>query len=77
MRKYLVLGVLACVVGCQNTTGPFASKSRDRDRRAPDPLLSPDLDEQQKAGRARFSYIEDDRSIAPPGLSGRSSPSGR
>lgn len=78
MRKFVCLAMLAGLGGCQNVSGPFANKAKDRDHRgAPDPLLSPNLDEQQKYGRSRFSYPEDDRGVAPSGFAGRGTPSGR
>jgi hypothetical protein len=78
MRKLLILAVLAAVTGCQGT-GLFASRPKDRERasRAPDPLLSPDLEEQQRWGRARYSYPDEDRNIAPATYSERPTPSGR
>jgi hypothetical protein len=77
MRKnLLLLALLATTVlaGCQGLAGPRANRSG---RGAPDPLLSPDLEEQQRYGRGRYSYPEDDRTIAPPGFAGRGTPSGR
>ncbi|HJZ89453.1 MAG TPA: hypothetical protein VKE40_01180 [Gemmataceae bacterium] len=78
MRKLLILAVLATVTGCQGT-GMFASRPKDRERssRAPDPLLSPDLEEQQRWGRARYSYPDEDPKIAPATYSERPTPSGR
>lgn len=75
MRKLLILAALAGAVGCQGVGGLFAKK--DRPRPAPDPLLSPDLEEQQRWGRSRFSYPEGDRNIAPPTYADRPTPSGR
>jgi hypothetical protein len=77
MRKLLILAILAGLTGCQG--GMFANRNRDRDRsdRIPDPLFSPDLDEQQRWGRSRFSYPEGDRAIAPPTFADRPTPSGR
>jgi hypothetical protein len=76
MRKLLLLAFISTIttMGCNSLSGPKANRSG---RGAPDPLLSPDLDEQQRYGRGRYSYPEDDRTIAPPGFSGRSTPSGR
>ncbi len=76
MRKLLVLALLASVCGCQSTGGLFGKK-KETERRGSDPLFSPDLDEQQKWGRSRYSYPEDDRAIAPPGFANRGTPSGR
>jgi hypothetical protein len=80
MRKLLILALLAGLTGCQGT-GLFASRQKDRDRdrsdRLPDPLLSPDLEEQQRWGRSRYSYPEGDRNIAPPTYADRPTPSGR
>jgi hypothetical protein len=77
MRKLIVLGLLASLVGCQSIQGPFGNRKRDKELGSKDPLLSPDLDEQERYGRSRFSYPEDDRFISPPGYSGRPTPSGR
>lgn len=82
MRKLLVLLLLAALTGCQGT-GLFTSRPRDRDRdrdrssRPPDPLFSPDLDEQQRWGRSNYAYPEGDRTVAPPTGADRPSPSGR
>jgi hypothetical protein len=77
MRKLLLLALLIGVTGCQG--GLFRNRDKDKDRssRVPDPLLSPDLDEQQRWGRARYSYPESDRNIAPPTYADRPTPSGR
>jgi hypothetical protein len=80
MRKLLILALLAGLTGCQGS-GLFASRQKDRDRdrssRMPDPLMSPDLDEQQRYGRSRYSYPTEDRTIAPTTSSTAPTPSGR
>ena len=80
MRKLILLALLAGLTGCQSG-GLFASRQKDRDRdrsgRVPDPLMSPDLDEQQRWSRSRYSYIDGDRNIAPPTYADRPTPSGR
>lgn len=76
MKKLLFLALMLGSAGCQNISGPFKAKEKDRSRPV-DPLMSPDLDEQQKYGRSRYSYPEDDRYIGPPGFSSRPTPSGR
>jgi hypothetical protein len=78
MRKLLLLAILVGLTGCQGG-GLFASRNKDRDRRdyVPDPLMSPDLEEQQRWGRSRFSYPVEDRTIAPTTLSTAPTPSGR
>jgi hypothetical protein len=78
MRKLLILALLASLTGCQGG-GLFASRQKDKNNsgRVPDPLMSPDLDEQQKWGRSRYSYPESDRNIAPPTYADRPTPSGR
>jgi hypothetical protein len=82
MRQIKLFAVMAFVVtlalstGCQSISSPFNSK-REPNRRAPDPLTTNDLDEQQRFGRSRYSYIEDDRGISPPGYIGRPTPGGR
>jgi hypothetical protein len=75
MRKLLILAALAGVVGCQSMGGMFGKK--DHSRPAPDPLLSPDIEEQQRYGRSRYAYPEGDRNIAPPTYADRPTPSGR
>ncbi len=80
MRKLLILAVLAALTGCQGG-GLFASRQKDRDRdrsgRVPDPLLSPDVEEQERWSRSRYSYFEGNRNIAPPTYADRPTPSGR
>jgi hypothetical protein len=75
MRKLLILAALAGVVGCEGFGGPFSK--RDRPPPTPDPLLSPDIEEQQRWGRSRYAYPEHDRHIAPQTYSDRPTPSGR
>ena len=75
MRKLLILAALVGVVGCQNFSGPFAK--RDQPRPAPDPLLSPDIEEQQRWGRSRYAYPDHDPHIAPRTYSDWPNPSGR
>jgi hypothetical protein len=75
MRKLLILAMLVGVCGCQSFG--LAGRKKDPDRRGSDPFYSPDLDEQQKYGRSRYSYPEDDRGVAPPSYAGRPTPSGR
>lgn len=77
VRKLLIFAVLASTVGCQSLSNPFAKKDRDHPRSAPDPLMSPDLDEQQRYGRSRYSYPISDPDLAPRTYSDRPSPSGR
>jgi hypothetical protein len=75
MRKLLLLALLCGVCGCQ--AFGLAGRKKDTDSRGSDPFYSPDLEEQQRAGRSRYAYPEDDRTISPPGFSGRPTPSGR
>lgn len=77
MRKIVMLALVMGMVGCQGMSGPFSSKKKERSTSGSDPLYSSDLEEQQKWGRSRYSYPEDDRGIAPPGYAGRPTPSGR
>ena len=78
MRKLVLFALLAATCGCQSGGGLFGSKSKPKDNQTfSDPLHSPDIDEQQKYGRSRYAYPEDDRRIAPDGFAGRGSPSGR
>jgi hypothetical protein len=77
VRKLLLLAMLAGVAGCQGS-GLFAGRKKDRPPPpAPDPLFSPDLEEQQRWGRSRYAYPEGDRNIAPPTYADRPTPSGR
>jgi hypothetical protein len=75
MRKLLILAALTGVVGCQSMGGVFGKK--DHSRPAPDPLLSPDIEEQQRYGRSRYAYPDNDPHIAPRTYSDRPTPSGR
>jgi hypothetical protein len=77
MRKLLVLATLTAVVGCQGGPGLFSNRKKEPPARCPDPLLSPDLEEQQRWGRSRFAYPDEGRNIAPPTYSDRPTPSGR
>ena len=78
MRKLLLLAVLAGVVGCQGGGSLFAGRRKDRPPPPPpDPLFDVDLDEQQRYGRSRYAYPDEDRLIAPPTYSDRPTPSGR
>ena len=76
MRKLLLLAILAGATGCQGT-GLFSGRQKPPPSRSPDPLMSPDLEEQQRWGRSRFAYPDEDRNIAPPTYSDRPTPSGR
>ena len=82
MRKLLFAALLASLAGCQTLGGIFSGTS-NRTRRepapsyTPDPLLSPDIDEQRRYGRSRYAYPDPDRNIAPPVIQDRPSPSGR
>jgi hypothetical protein len=81
MRKLLVLALLASLTGCQTFGNMFAGRKREPAPAPvsglPDPLMSPDLEEQQRYGRSRYSYPDPDRNIAPPMIQDRPSPSGR
>lgn len=75
MRKLLILTALLGAVGCQGYGGPFAK--REPPRGAPDPLMSPDIEEQQRWGRSRYAYPDWDPKIAPRTYSDWPNPSGR
>jgi hypothetical protein len=78
VRKLLLIAVLTGVVGCQGGGGLFAGRTRERPPAPPpDPLFNPDLEEQQRYGRSRYAYPDEDRFIAPPTWSDRPTPSGR
>src|SRR5207248_1634520 len=84
MRKPLLVALVAIVAsasGCQTLGNMFGgSKSPPPAApvsRAPDPLLNPDIDEQQKYGRSRYAYPESDPKLAPNPGGDRPSPSGR
>jgi hypothetical protein len=79
MRR-LTLCLLLLLVGCQNTSGPFAKKPG----RADDPFYS--IPEQEKRGRSQYTYPEDrygpdpvsfSGGLLPPTFSDRPSPTGR
>jgi hypothetical protein len=78
VRKLLLMAVLAGLVGCQGGSSLFTSRTKDRPAPPPpDPLFNPDLEEQQRYGRSRYAYPDDDRLIAPQTYSDRPTPSGR
>ncbi len=81
MRKLLFVALLASLGGCQTLGGMFSGASRKREA-APyssssDPLMSPDIEEQQRYGRSRYAYPDSDRNAGPPVIQDRPSPSGR
>jgi hypothetical protein len=86
MRKLLLVALVAVVTsaaGCQTLGNMFGGGSSKTPppaapvSRAPDPLLNPDIDEQQKYGRSRYSYPETDPTLVPNPGGYRPSPSGR
>ena len=82
MRKLLILALLASLTGCQAFGGMFKGTSRTNREPGPapyipDPLMSPDIEEQQKVGRSRYAYPDPDRAAGPPVIQDRPSPSGR
>ena len=81
MRKLLFVALLASLAGCQSLGNMFGTTSRPKREpvAAPvaDPLMSPDIDEQQRYGRSRYAYPDPDRAAGPPVLQDRPSPSGR
>jgi hypothetical protein len=81
MRKLLFVALLVSLGGCQSLGGMFSGASRKREpapySSSPDPLMSPDLDEQQRYGRSRYAYPDSDRTAGPPVIQDRPSPSGR
>lgn len=86
MRKLLLVALVFAVAsasGCSTLGNMFGGSSKPRPvaadpvSRAPDPLLNPDIDEQQKYGRSRYAYPESDPKLAPYPGGDRPSPSGR
>ena len=83
MRKLLFIALLASLGGCQALGGMFSGTSRTKREAvppapyAPDPLFTPDIDEQQRFGRSRYAYPDSDRAAGPPVIQDRPSPSGR
>ena len=80
MRKLLFVALLASLAGCQSLGGLFGTTSRPKREPVPytpDPLMSPDLDEQQRYGRSRYAYPDPDPAAGPPVIQDRPSPSGR
>jgi hypothetical protein len=63
---------LFAAAGCKNVAGPREARSKPK----PDqPAYS--IDEQQYRGRDKYAIPEDDWRVAPDGLIGRPSPTGR
>jgi hypothetical protein len=87
MRKLLLLALVAGLTGCQTFDNMFTGRKHQPAPVAvaapgpvagcPDPLLSSDLEEQQRYGRSRYAYPENDRNLVPPMIQDRPSPSGR
>lgn len=81
MRKLLFVALIASLAGCQSLGNMFGTTNRPKREpvatSSPDPLMSPDIDEQQRYGRARYSYPDSDRNAGPPVVQDRPSPSGR
>ena len=82
MRKLLFIALLASLGGCQALGGMFSGTSRTKREAVPppytpDPLMSPDIDEQQRFGRSRYAYPDPDWAAGPPVIQDRPSPSGR
>jgi hypothetical protein len=58
MRKLLFVALLASLTGCQTLGGMFGGSRAKREPApsyTPDPLMSPDIDEQQRYGRSRYA----------------------
>jgi len=81
MSKLLFVALLASLAGCQSLGNMFGTTSRPKREpvasATPDPLMSPDLDEQQRYGRSRYAYPDPDPAAGPPVVQDRPSPSGR
>lgn len=79
MRKLLFLAVIASLTGCSTFSNMFGS-GRKKDpvaSNSPDPLLSPDIEEQQRYGRSRYPYPESNPRLVPDNAVSTPSPSGR
>jgi len=60
MRRILLLGLLFGLAGCQNITGPFMPRPRER---VDDPYLS--ISEQQSRGRDRYAIPDNSPQVGP------------
>ncbi len=60
MRRILMLGIVLCLAGCQNVTGPFAPRTPIR---VDDPRVS--ISEQESRGRDRWAIPEDSTQVGP------------
>jgi hypothetical protein len=79
VRKLLLLAVIASLTGC-STFGNMFGSNRKKDpvaSNSPDPLMSPDIEEQQRVGRSRYAYPESNPNLVPDNAVSRPSPSGR
>jgi hypothetical protein len=78
MRKLLFLALLASLTGCQALGGMFNGSRSKREPvpYSPDPLMSPDIEEQKQYIRSRYAYPDRDWVAGPPPVT-RPSPSGR
>ncbi len=61
MRRLFMAG-LVCLAGCQGIQGPFAPRKPER---ADDPLLRPNIPEQERWGRDRLALPFDRGDVAP------------
>ena len=78
MRKLLMLAVIASLTGCSSFGNMFAGRKKDpTPSNSPDPLMSPDIEEQQRYGRSRYAYPESDPRLVPGTSPSQPSPSGR
>lgn len=81
MRKLLFVALLASLGGCQALGGMFGTSRTKRDAAplpyTPDPLMSPDIDEQKQFTRSRYAYPDPSWVAGPSPIQDRPSPSGR
>lgn len=79
MRKLLFVALLASLTGCQTLSGMFGGSRSKREPvpYTPDPLMSPDIDEQKQYTRSRYSYPDPSWVAGPSPIQDRPSPSGR
>lgn len=69
---HIILLSVLFLAGCQNTIGPFKSRTPER---VDDPLVS--IKEQQRRGRDRLALWDDATGLSPKTYADRADPVGR